>query len=394
MKRRALLAGSSYSAAPLLFALKRRELHVTVCGNLHTDPCHLYADESAFFDYSDRDRLSSFVRDNGVDFVVPSCNDTAYMACAWVAEQRGLPGFDRFDTADLISHKGRFRRALQSIGLPVPRAFTVEEAENAIAADLPYPLLVKPVDSSGGRGMTRLAGPQGLDAAIGHAKHYSGCGDAVIEQFVEGRLYSHSAFVKDQGIVFDVFVDEFCTVFPFQVDCSNHPSSLPEAMRQMVRLAILRLVDEFKLADGLLHTQFIAAGDDFWIIECMRRSPGDLYYDLVRLSVGIDYVDHYIRPFVGETLPAAIEMPTVAKPFGRHTISVREESVVQSFTCRIPGKEVSIVPLKTAGEKLGAAPHDKLAILFVEFRSQAEMLDVTPRMASLVFLHSPEGTAL
>ena len=181
--------------------------------------------------------------------------------------------------------------------MPGPRFSRQQAGESGATAGLRYPLLVKPVDSFSGRGVTKLVEAAGLSEALAAARQASRSGESVVEEFVDGRLYSHSAFIRKQEIVADFFAEQnFCTLYPYRVNCSNHPSSLPANHRDSVREAVGRLIRLLGLKDGLLHTQFIADADDFWIIECMRRCPGDLYGHLIELSAGIDYADLFVLP--------------------------------------------------------------------------------------------------
>lgn len=389
MSGTALLVGSSFSAIPLFFALKRRGLRVEVCGNLPGDPCHQYADASHAIDYSDREALLAVARGGRFDYLVPSCNDYAYLASTWVAAQLGFPGFDPVDMAMMMHTKHRFRAFAEAAGIRVPASLRLAPGGVPELGRLRAPYLVKPVDSFSGRGVTRVERAADLAAAIDRARAASRDATVVIENFVPGRLHSHSAFIAGQRVVADFFVDEFCTVYPYQVDCSNHPSALVDGLRGRVRAEIERLAAAAGLADGLVHTQFIADGDDFWIVECMRRCPGDLYNRLIEISTGVPYTDLYVRPFVGEALTPE---PACATPrfIGRHTISRAAECVALSWSHRLGETPLDIVPLKLSGERLSAAPFDKLAIFFAEFSSAKCLHETVPRFADLVTIHTPD----
>jgi biotin carboxylase len=254
--KRALLVGSSFSAAPIFFLLKKRGLHVSVCGSLRADPCHQYADASFYIDYSDREALLSLVEAESFDFIVPTCNDYSYMSCAWFARRLGYPGFDDFEVAAIIHTKNEFRRITQQYGIPAPRSHRQQVDKSIDSSGLKYPLLVKPIDSFSGRGVTKVKDVSELDAAVDAARTASRSGEIVLEEFVDGALHSHSAFIQRREIVADFFVDEFCTVYPYQVDCSNHPSRLRSAIQGAVRATIAKLVKQLDLQDGLLHSVF------------------------------------------------------------------------------------------------------------------------------------------
>lgn len=392
MSRRALLVGSSFSAVPVFCALKARGLHVSVCGNVLSDPCHQYADASFFVDYGDREVLLKVAQENRFDYLVPSCNDTAYMASTWVAEQCGFPGYDSMETASLMHTKGLFRRFTEEHALNAPRAVRIGTDAAIDAGSLQAPYLVKPVDSFSGRGVSLVRDTEGLAEAVARARASSRSVEVVVEEFIEGSLHSHSAFFAGGEIVADFFVDEFCTVYPYQVNCSNHPSRLGEGPRAVMHAEMRKLVRLAGLCDGLLHTQFIERDGEIWVIECMRRCPGDLYNKLVEFSTGAPYTDFYVRPFLGEALPPPCDFPPL-KFMGRHTISVDAPTVAFSFSHDVPARDVRTVPLKNSGERLDPAPYDKLAILFAEFATREEMLSIAPEFVRHISIQSPEPSA-
>lgn len=380
MSHKALLIGSSFSAAPMLHRLRTRGLKVAVCGRAPSDPCHAYADESHFIDYSDREQLLALVRNEEFDYLIPTCNDYSYMSGAWVAEKTGHPGFDRLPIAEILHTKDRFRETASALNLAVPRA---KRTDGEAAPTIPpawFPVLIKPVDSFSGRGVTKVDHPADIPSALSNALSASRSTGAVIEEFVSGELHSHSAFVADGRIVVDFFVDEFCTVYPYQVDCSNHPSRLSDSVRRRVREDMQRLITGLRIADGLLHTQFIANDSQHWIIETMRRCPGDLYSSLIERSTGIDYTDRFVAGFLGEA-PTACGPQPHARLIGRHTISIADAQIAHAFNYKCPGKLLALVPLVDSGRLLKPAPYDKLAIAFNEFDCQEQMHSETHRLA-------------
>jgi hypothetical protein len=387
--KRALLVGSSFSAAPIFFLLKKRGFHVSVCGSLETDPCHQYSDASIYIDYSDRDALLRLVDTEKFDYVIPSCNDFSYMSCAWVAENLGYPGFDEYSVAQIIHTKNEFRRITQQYNWPAPRANRLKVGHAIDFINLKYPLLVKPTDSFSGRGVSKIVDESELSNAIISARNASRSGEIVLEEFVEGDLYSHSAFIQNSQIVADFFVDEFCSVYPYQVDCSNHPSRLDSTMQSKVRTTMIQIIEQLRLKDGLLHTQFIANSEQYWIIESMRRCPGDLYGSLIERSTAFPYMDHFIRPFIGEFFDDSHRVNDY-RPFGRHTISVQKPVSTFTFSHSIPALNTYITPLKNSGERLREAPFDKLAILFAEYPDTSTMFETTPRFAEFISIESQE----
>jgi formate-dependent phosphoribosylglycinamide formyltransferase (GAR transformylase) len=382
-KKRALLVGSSFSAAPIFYALKEYGLHVSVCGNDRSDPCHQYADSSYFIDYSKPEELLSVIESGDFDFLVPTCNDYSYMSCAKVTERLSFPGFDAFKTATTLHTKNLFRQVTKALSIPSPRFAELSSEQDVSDLDLKFPLLMKPVDSFSGRGMTKVYSASELSQAISEAKRYSRTGNVVVEEFLDASLHSHSAFLQDGVVKLDFFVDEFCTVYPYQVNCSNHPSSLSVSIRDGVRAAINHVANTLELANGLIHTQFMVRGKDFWIIETMRRCPGDLYGMLVTHSTGVNYADLFIRPFLGMAIDD--QAGYVNELFyARHTVSDVEPQTFLSLSIDIPSKLTEYVPLKNSGELLKEAPFDKVGIVFAQFDDARQLQEITPTLAGRV----------
>lgn len=362
---KALLIGSSFSAMPMLMALKARGLTVTTIGKFGDDPCHKFADDVILEDYSDGATLYRICKDGNYDFIVPTSNDYSYLAAAFVADKMGFPGFDNPETTQILHVKNKFRDFCNQIGVPVPQTY------GSLSVDQPFRLpeftgraLVKPVDSFSGRGVSLVASAEEAMSAAAHAFTVSRTSSAVVEQFVDGALHSHTAFIADGEVIWHDFVDEFCEVYPYQVDRSTYPSLLDGHKRSAVHQAISKIVSALHLQTGLLHTQFIASEREFWIIECMRRCPGDLYGHQFKFSFGFNYEAAYVAGFLGEVaqLPEARGHLTAVE---RCVISTDVESPFFAAGLRTGGRELQYVPLKESGQKLGAAPFDKAGIAFL-----------------------------
>jgi formate-dependent phosphoribosylglycinamide formyltransferase (GAR transformylase) len=382
-----LLIGSSYSAAPILFLLKRMGFRVSVCGALKDDPCHTYADQSFFIDYSKKEELLKLVEEMNFDYIVPTCNDYSYLSGSYVANALQFPGFDTVETTEILHVKGKFKKEAAKLNLKSPKLYHQGLAANILRNEIRYPCLVKPIDNFSGRGITKAMDSDELEEALELATASSLAGKLVIEEFVEGDLFSHSAYIKGGKVAIDFFADEFCQTYQYQVDCSNHPSKLGAVIKDGVRQEINRMCEQLNLVDGLLHTQFIANKDEFWLIECMRRCPGDLYGHMIQKSTGVNYDELFASPFVGMAMPKVFPNEE-CKYIGRHTISQLKASPSFSFTSSLSAGDVEVVQLKLSGEELSSAPYDKMAILFLTFSTADQMHSVVTRFSELVHINS------
>lgn len=374
-KNKALLLDAGFAALPILAALGQQGYQTAVCGSKPQDPGHQFADLSFNINYADQQQVLELARSLKIDALLPGVTDVSYLTGCHVAQQLGLPGFDHPDTAETIFKKGAFRRWANQHGYPVPQAVS----HPAEASTLPLPLMIKPVDAYSGLGITLVDSREAILPAWQQACAASSDGEAVIETWIEGTLHSHSAFIRNGRIVAEYFVDEFCTVYPWQVNSSSLSTALDTPLKNQVSDCLQSVVDDLKLCDGLLHTQFIRSKNDFWLIELTRRCPGDLYSRLIELSTATPYALWFAQPFIGQRSDIQDKRPAHQRLIARHTLSVSSRT---PFTCfsygQLPARIVATVPLKKPGEMLECAPRDRAGIIFAEFGQLTELSTYTP----------------
>ncbi|ATO33711.1 putative carbamoyl-phosphate-synthetas protein [Dickeya dianthicola RNS04.9] len=377
---------AGFSALPLLEACLEQGVAIGVCSGKPGDPGHVRATRSIVEDYSDKEAILGIVRKENIKAILPGVTDVSYETGAWVAESLGMPGFDSVETTTILLKKDAFRAYAQRKGLPIPKA--VRDIESV--GQLSYPILVKPVDAYSGLGISQVQREQDILPAYQSAASASVSGQVVIEEFKQGSLHSHSAFIRNGEIVCEFFVDEYCTVYPYQVNSSCVAHQMSEALKNAVSDCINSIVADLKLCDGLLHTQFIVNGDDFWLIELTRRCPGDLYCQLIRYSTDIPYAEYFVAPFLSLPSTFANKRPAARHYVARHTVSVAEKTIFNALRYhQLPGELLESVVLKKSGEVLNPAPGDRAAVVFMTFDDKAHLLKNTGNLKyHLVVSHS------
>jgi hypothetical protein len=192
------------------------------------------------------------------------------------------------------------------------------------------------------------------------SRQYSQTGTALLEEFVEGELFSYSAFISQGRVVCAFHVAEFGSVNPFVVDTSfviPAPAFTPELQHFTERL-----VKELGIDGGLMHLQYIANEDQFWIIEPTRRCPGDLYSRLIQLSTGYPYAEAYVSSFLSRQIPVQDQL--AEHNIVRHTVTAKEAGVLESMTININAVLTAWIPLSTVGEALAPSPKGRVGVAF------------------------------
>ena len=356
--KRTLLVDTNRAAVPIYNALLKMGHEVWVVGSKPTETLAKLASNYVQLDYSEAERLAAFVKEKAFDYLVPGCTDLSYKVCSEINQGR-FPGIDTPINTSAINIKGEFRKVAGELGLPVPRILSKQQVTEVEA------VIVKPEDSFSGQGMTVLydASPRKLNDAIAVARKASHNRGVIIEEYVRGQLYSHSAFIWDGEIVADFIVQEECTTNPFTVDTSQVIDDFSEEILKPIRKNIRQLSSALALTNGLLHTQFIVSGNCYWIIEATRRCPGDLYSLLIEFSTGYPYAANYLAPFI-DVAPLPWQEEGIKERITRHTVTSRNGTSLWGFQFSIPLDIRLFIPLATSGDFIDPSPYGRAGIFF------------------------------
>ncbi|MBI5087826.1 MAG: FkbM family methyltransferase [Actinobacteria bacterium] len=299
--RSLLITGGSHAEIPLIRAARRLGFRVITTGNRPDDLGHRHADHYAPADYSDADQVLDVAVRAGVSAIVSGCNDFAALSTARACDELGLPGHDRHDVALRIHHKDRFRELLDELGLDAPRSGVVRSAAEAVdlCTRLGYPVIVKPVDLTGGKGMTVCDAPDDVAKAVDAGLALSRQSHVVVEQFLTGSRHGFTCFVHNGRVGFWFADDEQYYLNPFLVSGTTTPTSMPDSAIADLVSAVELITSKVALVDGLVHVQCIMTPTGPQIIEVCRRCPGDLYPTFVELSTGYDYALSVVRAETG-----------------------------------------------------------------------------------------------
>ena len=404
-KKKMLLLGGGHAEIPLIQAAHELGWYVITTGNAREGLGHPYADKNVFADFSDKDAMLELAKSEGVQAVCSGCNDFALLSTVYVCEKLGLPGHDSYATSLEIHHKDKYRALATRLGIPTPRAITVRtsnRAENCAdfetaIAQLTFPIIVKPVDLTGGKGIHRAANADEAREAYKDACSRTRQDHIVVEEFVQGSNHGFSAMLVKGKVAFAFSDNEQYYINKYMVSGANSPSTSSDKTLAMLREYSERITQELHLVDGILHIQYIERADGTpVIIEICRRPPGDLYIKFVKYATGVDYPKFIVQAETGEDISSIADVPTQGF-WLRHCIMSDCQAGEQTATgdiCKGIVRDVTFAPEiqgniveKFLWYKPGEVITDKLiykaGIVFFKFDTLAEMQDKTAHMTEL-----------
>jgi len=368
--KKILLVDTNFSSLPLYLKLIELGHEVHVVGSNPSDCLAKISPNYWNIDYSDINKLKKLISKEKYDFIVPGCTDKSYSSCSKISNGR-YPNIDKFRINEIINNKEKLRKIANLIKIPFPKTFNSENAK--------YPIIIKPVDSYSGKGITLLKEKNKilLNNAIRYAVETSSNGEFIIEEFVIGQLHSHSAFIVNGKIIKDFLVEEVGTVNQFVVDTSRVVLNINKKLINIIRNSIEKLALFLGLSDGLIHTQFIKKSDGtISILEITRRCPGDLYSQLIEMSTGFPYVQYYIQPFLGSKLEKKIKRNLKLNKIIRHTATVQKEKIFNFIKFNSSLKIEKIFQLSKVGDCLLPSPISRVCILFIKADNTKEFDEI------------------
>ncbi|HRS97018.1 MAG TPA: ATP-grasp domain-containing protein [Smithella sp.] len=386
-KKKLLLAGGGYADIPLIRAAKKLGYYVITSGNRPEELGHEYSDEYRLADFSDKEAIRKLAQELNVSAICACCNDFSALSCAYTAEKLGLPGHDSYDVAQVIHYKDRYRKFAAENGIATPRALGFSDKKEALSqvASLAFPVIVKPVDLTGGKGMSTVKTIEETDKALERAFSISRMKRVVVEEFIEGTRHGFSAFLVGGKVVFYFSDNEHYFLNPYMVSAASVPGLVPEAAKRQLCADAEKIASLLSLKDGIFHVQYILRAGEPVIIEICRRAPGDLYVRFVEIATGVDYASWIVKASAGLDCAGL----TQAEPkgfFTRHCVmsaaAGRMEDVV--FDQSIEKNIVEKFMWWKKGDVISDVLTAKCGIVFLRFSSSDEMLDKTERMQELI----------
>lgn len=369
-KIKALLVDTNFSSIPIYQFLVQSGFDVFLVGGNENDFLAKNSKQYISKDYSNEEELEKIVNNFGIDYVVPGCNDHSYESCSRHSQKQFAVNIDSFNVSQQLLNKNEFRKIAAKIRLPVPNTYTLKQASGQ-----DHRLIVKPVDAYSGRGIS-IIDPNDTDclgSAVDCAKSFSRSGQFIIEDFISGQLYSHSAFIENHKVVQDFIVKEYGSTNPFAVDTSYVVHDYSKDILQAIRDDIERLAQKLDLTDGLIHTQFIQTDNKFWFIEVTRRCPGDLYSQLIELSTGFPYAAKYASYFVGKDIAVATTKPLKKRYLVRHTLTQLQSGIFSAISFKKKLDIIKQINISSVGDIIEPSPKGRVGIIFVEAQSEQSL---------------------
>lgn len=292
------------------YVIKRaKELgYITVCvdGNPDADGFK-YADYYKNIDIVDKEECLKYAKEMEIDGVITAATDYGVLTVSYIAQNLGLIG-NSYSVCETIKNKYLTRKVLSKDNIDAMTEYyeitDVAEIDN-ISMNIKYPVIVKPCDGSGSRGIQRVNNIDELKYACENAMEVSLSQRVLIEQFIEGQEYGVESLVHNGEVNILAIMKKTMTAPPVYAELGHCSfSGLDNIVENEIKDKVTKTIKALGITTGSVNIDLLVTKDnEIYIIDIGARMGGNLMGShIVLLSTGIDYIGNIVKEGLGETI--------------------------------------------------------------------------------------------
>lgn len=306
MKKLMILGGSRY-ILPVIEAAQKLGIYVITCDYLPNNIAHKFSNEYQNVSIIDKDAVLKKAQELEIDGIMSFACDPGVTTMAYVAEKMGLPCVGSYEAVCILQNKGKFREFLTKNGfnVPVAKEYTCFEHVQKDIHLFNWPVIVKPTDSAGSKGVTKVDDISKLKDAFDYAIKFSHGKQVIIEDFLkqEGFSSDSDCFAIDGKMVVYSFssqrFDKNCDN-PYTPSAYSWPSSISAKHKEELEKELQRLITLLGLKTSIFNVETReCVNGKAYIMEMSPRGGGNRLAEMVRIATGVDMITEYVKFCVG-----------------------------------------------------------------------------------------------
>lgn len=306
MKKLMLLGGLRY-LIPVIEAAHKVGCHVITCDNLSENIAHKYSDEYFNVSIIDKEAVLELANNLQIDGIMSFAVDPGVVTAAYVAEKMNLPYAGTYESVKILQNKALFRDFLTSNGFNVPKAkgfISFDDAYDKID-NFNWPVIVKPVDSAGSKGVIKVEFKENLKDAFDYALKFSFSKEVIIEEYIEkiGHSSDCDSFSLDGKLTSISFNSQYFDAEasnPYTPSAFSWPSTFTTNQKEELKSELQRLITLLDLKTSVYNVE-VRVGEDNrpYIMEFSPRGGGNRLSEMIRYGSGVDLISAAVKGALG-----------------------------------------------------------------------------------------------
>lgn len=385
-KKLMLLGGLRY-LLPVIEEAHKMGIYVITADYLPNNIAHKYSDEYCNVSIIDKEAVLKAAQELKIDGILSHAVDPGVVTAAYVAEKMGLPFQCSYEAACILQDKSRFRQFLRDNGFNCPNAKGYTNAEEALK-DVDYfnwPVIVKPVDSAGSKGVSRVDDPEKLLDAITYALSESHNGHFIIEDFLEKQGFSagSESFVVDGKLLYNGFYDQYFdknAVNPYTPSAEVWPSIMEQKYQNEIKSELQRLFTLLGVTTGLFNVECrVCTNGKAYLMEVSPRAGGNRLAEMLNYAADVNINEAETKKAVGLQVVNMHE-PNYKGHFAILVLHSEKEGIFQKIEIETTFREKHVIEEEiriSVGDKVGSftGANAALGTLFLRFDSREELAE-------------------
>lgn len=315
-QKKIMLLGGIHYLLPVIKAAHEQGYYVITADYLPNNVAHSYSDEYINVSIVDKEAVLKVAQEKQIDGIISFGVDPGVVTAAYVQEQMGLPQMGPYESVRILQNKDLFRAFLKEHGFNVPQARSYTSSKMALS-DIDwftFPMIVKPTDSAGSKGVTRIDSLEEYADAVDDAFKKSISGTIIVEEFIDkvGCSSDTDSFLLDGELKFVSFnaqhFDE-SAANPYTPAAYSWPSTFP-AHEDYLKSELQRLLSLLSMKTSVLNIETrVASNGKPYIMECTPRGGGNRLCEMLRYATGVDLITAQVRAAVGDSVEDVEQQP-------------------------------------------------------------------------------------
>lgn len=315
-QKKIMLLGGIHYLLPVIKAAHEQGYYVITADYLPDNIAHQYSDEYCNVNIVDKEAVLQAAREREIDGIISFGVDPGVVAAAYVQEKMSLPQMGPYESVRILQNKDLFRKFLKDnyFNVPEARSYTTKEAALSDTSWLKFPMIVKPTDSAGSKGVTRIDNIEEYAAALDYAFDKSISGTVIVEEFVDkmGCSSDTDSFLLNGELKFVSFnaqhFDENAAN-PYTPAAYSWPSTFLEH-EEYLKNELQRLLTLLNMQTSVFNIETrVASNGKPYIMECTPRGGGNRLCEMLRYATGVDLITAQVRAAVGDTVEGVEQKP-------------------------------------------------------------------------------------
>lgn len=311
MSKKILLLGGSRYAIPVIEVAHKMDIEVITCDFLPDNVAHKFSDLYCNISIIDKDAVLRVAERQHIDGVMSFACDPGVVTAAYVAEKMGLPSCGSYESVSILQNKKRFRQFLDDNGFNVPKARGYREKQKATSEleIFRFPVIVKPTDSAGSKGVSKVETKDELVKAIDHAIENSISKEFIIEEFLTSKGYPSDSecFSVDGDLKFISYsaqrFDDYCEN-PYAPVGFTWQSTISDDNKTVLSKELQRLLKLLNMKTSLYNVEARECIDGrAYLMEVSPRGGGNRLAEMLRYITGTDLIDCAVKAALGDEIP-------------------------------------------------------------------------------------------